>query len=93
MPDSIKQTERKPVVSTAHLTLRKVKMRQYIINRANLISPLLTEYVSSVTSVYYYLCKDYPPWRGGLGGGGEADTLRMPVSWSGDSAGVCRPTP
>ena len=41
MPDSIKQTEMKPVINTAHLILRKVKMRQYIVNRVALVSPLV----------------------------------------------------
>ena len=41
MPHSIKQTERKPVISTVHLVWRKVKMRLYIINRVTLISPLV----------------------------------------------------
>ena len=41
MPHSIKPTERKPVTSTVHLVWRKVKMRQYSIKRATLISPLV----------------------------------------------------
>ena len=41
MPDIIMQSERKPVTSTAHLILRKVKMQQYIVNRVALVSPLV----------------------------------------------------